>query len=130
MLGTILVEYGPDRKVQLAAVARVWLGRQVFATAEFPNASFAKRMVLHGLTLRLGDVVLYDEEVGRILACAQERTTMMIIVERGTMMRHISSSSSIWEFTGESSVWAPTVVSVATAWYHFEDNDNCIVVLA
>ena len=102
------------------------------SSSEYPMATFSKRLTLtRGLDLEVGDVVIRedDHELGRIAACAQEKATLMIIVERAALLRHRSRNSSIFEFTGELAIWAPTVVRAAPAWYNYQDRESCVVVL-
>jgi hypothetical protein len=109
------------------------LGKEVLSR-EYPNSVFSRSMAFDSLLLSVGDVVVRENELGRIVACAREtrakETVLMIIVEDGNFLRYRSENSRIYDFEGHLSVWEPLAVQVATAWYNYSDNnESCLVVL-
>ncbi len=103
---------------------------KVHECSEFPATEFSARCIVSGNVLAVGDVVFDDlGAMGRIVACAQEQSKLVLLVESGDLLRHISPHSSLYELSGEVSAWCPLSVRTALAWYNHDDKEQRLVVL-
>ena len=85
-------------------------------------------MTVGGLQLEAGDVVYReDNSVGRIVACAQEGISVMVVVQETSLVRNICKHSGVYQFTEQRVVWNPATLQYAVAWYKADVQDHVVV---
>lgn len=69
------------------------------------GARLAARVTVCGMTLSTGDLVVHSECVGKVVACAEEDGTFMVLVKRFELVRRMTHYSSRWREMATLGVW-------------------------
>ena len=100
------------------------MGRKV-PLRGFPGCLAASEMNYAGMTIAARDVVLRDGVAGRIIACAEDRGDLFLLVQVWASMAVITPHSQRWRTTGVAQAWPVEQITQAVAWY--SDGDDVVV---
>ena len=93
----------------------------------FPGSVVAKQLHFEGMSVSVGDVVLRDVVVGKVLACAEEDSGVFVLVEVWEVVCMVTPHSHRCVTTDHVQAWPIEHVSQAAAWY--EEGAQHVVVL-
>ena len=82
----------------------------------------AKEVNYAGMTIAARDVVLRDGVAGRIIACAEDRGDLFLLVQVWASMAVITPHSQRWRTTGVAQAWPVEQITQAVAWYSVADD--------
>ena len=86
-------------------------------------------MSVAGITIEVGDIVLLDENAGRVCACAAENGHHLVLVETFEHVVRLSAHSDRWKVGGRLEAWRADAVLSASAWYMCGDGLADVAVL-
>ena len=88
-------------------------------TSKFPGTQvpIADKMVVSGLTICVGDVVLFQGAAGKVCACATENGRYLALVETFVHVAQVTMHSDKWAVGGRLEAWPAEAVQTAPAWY-------------
>jgi len=81
------------------------LDNQVVKIEGFHDAELADKMDVLGMTITVGDIVLFGDTAGRVLACASENNVFGAIVDEFRRIRQVSPSCANWQQTEQVRIW-------------------------
>ena len=93
------------------------LDNSVMQSDEFPRAFFCKSMRVLGMHLSSGDVVFWQNHVGKIVVCGQEQDLFFIILQLWEQRRVWTDYACTWEATSRRREIVDALeVELACAW--------------
>ena len=81
------------------------MDNQVVKIEGFHDAELADQMNVLGMTITVGDIVLFGDTAGRVLACATENNVFAAIVDEFRWIRQVSPSCANWQQTEQLRIW-------------------------
>ena len=91
----------------------------------FPGCLAASEMNYAGMTIAARDVVFRDGVAGRVIACAEDRGDLFLLVQVWASMAVITPHSQRWRTTDVAQAWPVYQITQAVAWY--SDGDDVVV---
>jgi hypothetical protein len=81
------------------------LDSEVVKIEGFHDAELADKMDVLGMTITVGDIVLFGDTAGRVLACVNENNVFGAIVDEFRRIRQVSPSCANWQQTEQVRIW-------------------------
>ena len=76
----------------------------------------AAHMTIFGLQVDVGDVVIFGDVPGRIVACAEDGEDLCVIVDQLELVAQVSLHNCSWREGGQRAVWAADQLEQCLAW--------------
>ena len=100
---------------------------RVQAFPGMPSVQCSRALRVDGVTFSVGDLAMYGDRAGAILACARDEFNLFVLVQEMVFEHQLSSHSSTWRRLNSYCFWSARCLLQVLAWIPHEDQSITVI---